>query len=118
VPPYPADLLSSERMSEAVDRWRQYYDFILLDSPPVLLVTDAVILASLADATLLIARYGMTNRLSLARSHRTILEHSTQDRVGVVLNGVSQGSAFHYEYYGHSGAAAYPGREMGGIPRD
>jgi succinoglycan biosynthesis transport protein ExoP len=90
VPPYPADLLGSRRMLEALDRWRQYYDFIVLDSPPVLLVTDPVLLASMADATLLVARYGMTTRLSLDRSHRTIMDRSTQDRVGIVLNGVSQ----------------------------
>ena len=78
-----------------------------------LLVTDPVVLASLADATLLVARYGMTNRLSLARSHCTIREQSTQDRIGIVLNGVSQGSSFHYEYYGYSGATPYPGLQRG-----
>jgi polysaccharide biosynthesis transport protein len=113
VPPFPADLLASPRMEQGLNRWREYYDFIVLDSPPVLLVTDAVLLSSLADATLLVARYGMTNRLSLARSHRTILAQSTQDRVGIVLNGVSRGSAFHYEYYGYSGAMKYPGIEKG-----
>jgi len=113
IPPYPADLLGSERMVAALARWRQHYDFIVLDSPPVLLVTDPVVLASLADATLLVARYGMTNRLSLARSHRTLLDQSIQDRIGIVLNGVSKGSSFHYEYYGYSGASSYPGVDKG-----
>jgi succinoglycan biosynthesis transport protein ExoP len=113
IPPFPADLLASPRMEVGLNRWRECYDFIVLDSPPVLLVTDAVVLASLADATLLVARYGMTNRLSLARSHRTIQDQSTQDRVGIVLNGVSTGSAFHYEYYGYSGAMKYPEIETG-----
>jgi succinoglycan biosynthesis transport protein ExoP len=109
IPPYPAELLGSARMEAALERWRGSYDFIVVDSPPILLVTDPVVLASLADATLLVARYGMTNRLSLARSHRILLEQSTQDRIGIVLNGVSQGSSFHYEYYGYSGATPYPG---------
>ena len=113
IPPYPAELLGSARMEEALARWREEYDFIVLDSPPILLVTDPVVLASLADATLLVARYGMTNRLSLARSHRTIVEQSTQDRIGIVLNGVSQGSSCHYEYYGYSGATPYPGPQRG-----
>jgi succinoglycan biosynthesis transport protein ExoP len=113
IPPYPAELLGSPRMEEALARWREEYDFIVLDSPPILLVTDPVVLASLADATLLVARYGVTNRLSLARSHRTIVEQSTQDRIGIVLNGVSQGSSFHYEYYGYSGATPYPGLQRG-----
>lgn len=108
IPPYPAELLGSSRMEEALARWRDSYDFVVLDSPPILLVTDPVVLASLADATLLVARYGSTNRLSLARSHRTLVEQSTQDRIGIVLNGVSKGSSFHYEYYGYSGATPYP----------
>ena len=107
-PPYPAELLASERMKQGIDGWRKQYDFIVLDSPPVLLVTDPVLLASLADATLLVARHGMTNRLSLARSHRTILDQSTQERVGIVLNGVSRDSSFYYEYYGYSASPGYP----------
>jgi capsular exopolysaccharide synthesis family protein len=113
IPPYPAELLSSSRMEEALARWRESYDFVVLDSPPILLVTDPVVLASLADAALLVARYATTNRLSLARSHRTLLEQSTQDRIGIVLNGVSKGSSFHYEYYGYSGATPYPGLPRG-----
>ena len=113
IPPYPAELLGSARMEAAIAGWRQSYDFIVLDSPPILLVTDPVVLANLADATLLVARYGMTNRLSLARSHRILLEQSTQSRVGIVLNGVSQSSSFHYEYYGYSGAIPYPGLPRG-----
>ncbi len=114
-PPYPAELLGSARMEEALNRWRECYDFIVLDSPPVLLVTDPVVLSSLADATLLVARYGMTNRLSLARSHRTLFAQSPQERVGIVLNGVSQQSSFHYEYYGYSGSPLYPGLQKGSV---
>ena len=113
IPPYPAELLGSIRMIDALHRWRESYDFIVLDSPPVLLVTDPVLLASRADATLLVARYGVTNRLSLKRSHRTLRDQSTMDRVGVVLNGVSHGSSFHYEYYGYSGKTPYPGQQRG-----
>jgi succinoglycan biosynthesis transport protein ExoP len=105
--PFPADLFGHPSMREVIGRWRESYDFIVFDSPPVLSVTDAVVLASLADATLLVARYGMTNRLSLARSHR-IIAQSAPNRIGVVLNGVSQGSSFHYEYYGHSKSVGYP----------
>ena len=106
-PPYPAELLASARMKWALDRWREFYDFIILDTPPVLLVTDPVVLSSLADATLLVARYGMTNRLSLARSYRTLTDQSTQERIGIVLNGVARNSSLHYEYYGYSVATRY-----------
>ncbi len=103
IPPYPAELLASERMKELLARWRRTYDFIVLDSPPVLLVTDPVVLSDLADVTLLVARYGVTSRLSLARSHRVLIDQGAQTRIGVVLNGVSRQSSFHYEYYGYSG---------------
>ena len=82
IPPYPAELLGSARMEAAIAGWREEYDFIVLDSPPILLVTDPVVLASQADATFLVARYGMTNRLSLARSHRTISNNRPRAGLG------------------------------------
>jgi polysaccharide biosynthesis transport protein len=72
-----------------------------------------LVLASLADATLLVARYGMTNRVSLARSHRMLIKELNPQKVGIVLNGVSRRSSFHYEYYGCSDATPYPGLPRG-----
>ncbi len=112
VPRFPADLLASERMQQALQRWRASYDFIVLDSPPVLPLTDPVVLARLADATLVVARLGVTSRLSLARSHRILREQSAHNRIGVVITGVSQNSFFHFDYYGFSGKR-YP-RLQGG----
>ena len=61
IPPYPAELLGSERMHELLEDWKLHFDYIVLDSPPLLAVTDAEILSHLADMTLLIARPGMTS---------------------------------------------------------
>jgi polysaccharide biosynthesis transport protein len=113
VPRYPADLLASARMREALERWRENYDFIVLDSPPVLPLTDPVVLARLADATLLVARLGATSGLSLARSHRILRTQSAQNRIGVVVTGVSHDSFFHFDYYGFSGKTGYPGLQGG-----
>ncbi|MBV8671956.1 MAG: polysaccharide biosynthesis tyrosine autokinase [Acidobacteriaceae bacterium] len=101
-PALPSELLASQRMNELLAGWRSEYDFILLDSPPVLPVTDARILARLCDATLLVARHGFASRQAVQRSQQLIQqelpEHAT---LGAVLNGVSVESADYYEYYGY-----------------
>ena len=61
-PPYPAELLGSPRMQSLMDEWRKEFDFIVVDSPPVLPVTDAQLLEEMADATVLMARVGYTTR--------------------------------------------------------
>ena len=101
-PPLPSELLGSKRMAELLTVWRTQYDFILIDSPPVLPVTDARILSGMCDATLLVARYGFTSRQAVQRSHELIREQlPAQAAFGTVLNGVSAESADYYEYYGY-----------------
>jgi polysaccharide biosynthesis transport protein len=100
VPPYPAELLGSARMREGLRVWREHFDFIIIDGSPVLPVTDSVILSSLADLTLLLARYSVTERQSLERSYRLLNSQVDHDRIGVVLNAVRQTASAYYEYYG------------------
>ena len=57
VPLFPSQLLGSSRLRELVEQWSDEYDFILFDSPPTLVVTDATVLSRVVDSTLLIARY-------------------------------------------------------------
>ena len=105
-PALPSELLASQRMRDLLSNWRSDYDFILLDSPPVLPVTDARILARMCDATLLVARHGFTSRQAVQRSyqliHQQLPEHAV---VGAVLNGVSAESTDYYEYYGYKSSA-------------
>ncbi len=97
-----AELLASQRMAELLAEWRTEYDFIVLDSPPVLPVTDARILSRLCDATLLVARHGFTARQAIQRSHQLIQQQLPAHAVlGAVLNGVSAESAEYYAYYGY-----------------
>jgi capsular exopolysaccharide synthesis family protein len=109
-PPYPSELLGSSRMQSLIDRWRQEYDFVVIDSPPVLPVTDSQILASYADAIVLVVRARATSRLSVRRSYNMLVPH-TQDpnnpNVGVVLNSISVRSAGYYGYYGYYGGQKY-----------
>jgi polysaccharide biosynthesis transport protein len=101
-PALPAELLGSKRMTDLLAYWRVEYDFILLDSPPVLSVTDARILSRICDTTLLVARHGFTARQAILRSYQLIQkELPKHSAIGAVLNGVSDKSLDYYEYYGY-----------------
>jgi polysaccharide biosynthesis transport protein len=109
-PPYPAELLGSPRMQTLMDEWRQEFDFIVVDSPPVLPVTDAQLLEELADATVLLARVGFTTRAALERAYKLLLLHrkdAERPAIGVLLNFVSRSSSAHYGYYGYYGSKKY-----------
>jgi Mrp family chromosome partitioning ATPase len=110
VPPYPAELLGSQRMHTLVEEWRAEFDFIVLDSPPVLPVTDAQLLEEMADATVLLARVGFTTRAALERAYNLLLMHRkdpARPAIGVLLNFVERRSAAHYGYYGYYGGKKY-----------
>jgi capsular exopolysaccharide synthesis family protein len=108
-PAFPSELLGSKRMSDLLVGWRTQYDFILLDSPPVLPVTDARVLSRMCDATLQVARHGFTSRQAIQRSHQLIQQQLPEHSVlGAVLNGVSAESADYYEYYGFKSLANRP----------
>lgn len=101
IPPYPAELLGSARMNSLLSQWREEYEHIVIDTPPVLAVTDPVILAHWADAVLLVARSGKTSGRSLKRSC-DVLANATGKIVGVVMNDFNLKSSAYYDYYGYS----------------
>ena len=84
---YPAEMLASARMLELIDRWRSEYDHIVLDTPPVSMFTDAVVLGARSDAVLVVARAGVTSKHVL-RHTRDVLLRANVNVAGVVLNGV------------------------------
>ena len=84
--PMAAELLGSARMREFMSAWREQYDYVIVDTPPMLAVTDAVRLSTLADSTLLIVRSGQTRREALARSCDR-LNHERVPVLGIVVNG-------------------------------
>jgi polysaccharide biosynthesis transport protein len=106
-PPDPAELIDSVRMRMLVNTWREQFDLVLLDGPPVLAVTDAIPLAGMADTTIVVARCGLTPVSSLARAYQLIGEHVDRARVRVVLNGVRPGSYAYQNYYGFATAKPY-----------
>jgi polysaccharide biosynthesis transport protein len=102
IPPFPSELLGSKRMQELLAKWRNEYDFIFIDSPPVLPVTDAIVLSQIADATLLVVRHAITEKQPVQRSFRALSRQMPTDAIlGVVLNAVSKDSAEDYGYYGY-----------------
>ena len=83
--PNPSDLLASEAMRKLLETLRGRFDHIVVDTPPVLLVTDATVLSSLVDGVILVAESRATSRASLGRAHR-ILEGAGANILGCVLN--------------------------------
>jgi capsular exopolysaccharide synthesis family protein len=110
-PPNPSELLGSARAAEVIAALRDDFDMVLLDSPPVLPVTDAAVLSAQADATLLVATAGKTRRRDFGRAVE-LLRQVEAPLVGSVLNGVSTASGYGYGYgyyryeYAEDGARA------------
>ena len=96
VPPNPAELLVSDRAAEVFRALRARFDVIVVDSPPVLAVTDAAVLAPMADSVLLVANAGTTSRRALSRSVE-VLTQVGAPVAGGVLNGATA-STGGYDY--------------------
>jgi len=98
-PPNPSELLGSERMAQLIDSLEQDWDIILLDSPPMVAVTDATIISREIDAMILVVHSGKTNKQSFERTIST-LKNINVPLVGVVLNSVTSKSSYgSYTYY-------------------
>src|SRR5437588_1144670 len=102
-PPYPSEMLASDAMPQLLLRWREEFRYIVIDTPPVLAVTDAVVCARAADVVVLVARSEQTRRQSLMRT-RDILRKVRANIAGVVVNDLSFDSVEYREYYGHYGS--------------
>jgi capsular exopolysaccharide synthesis family protein len=109
VPPSPADLLSSHRMREAIAELRLRFKFIVIDSPPVMAATDAVILSALTDGVLLVVRSGETPKEAFTRT-RDLLAAVKGRLLGVVLNAVDSSAPdyyYSYRYYPYAYGYGY-----------
>jgi succinoglycan biosynthesis transport protein ExoP len=104
-PPNPAELLASANMRDVLAELREKYDHIVLDTPPTLSVTDAVVLSPRADAIVLVIRSGSTTKQALRRS-RDILMQVNARVSGVLLNAVDLSSPDYYYYYEYQGKYA------------
>jgi capsular exopolysaccharide synthesis family protein len=116
-PPNPAELLASANMRDVLAKLREEYDHIVVDTPPSLSVTDAVVLSPRADAVVLVIRSGQTSKQALRRS-RDILAQVNAKVVGVLLNAVDLSSPDYYYYYEYQGKYARYYQEDGAAEDD
>jgi polysaccharide biosynthesis transport protein len=105
LPPNPSELLSSVRVAEVFASLQEDFDLVLLDSPPVLPVTDAAVLSRQADALLLVATAGGTTRREFSRAVE-LLRQVDAPLIGSVLNGVAGEGGYGYAY-GYSRYSSY-----------
>lgn len=102
IPPNPSELLGSKRFKELIESFEQYFDMIIIDTPPVLAVTDAVIMSTIADGTILVTNVETNNKQHLIKA-KEVLQKSDANILGIVLNNVEKSSKddyYYYEYYG------------------
>ncbi|OEU80363.1 MAG: hypothetical protein BA865_11555 [Desulfobacterales bacterium S5133MH4] len=100
IPPNPSELLGSNHMEQLIKTLRQRYDRIIIDSPPITAVTDATVLARIADGVVLVIRFGDTSR-DMVRNGLEQLKGVNATILGAVLNAVDVGrdSYYYYQYY-------------------
>jgi capsular exopolysaccharide synthesis family protein len=106
IPPNPAEMIMMDRNQDMIRMLKKEYDYILIDTPPIALVTDALLLSDLADATLFVTRYGYTKRNQLF-----IIDELQEERklrnIAVILNGVKSGRGYGYGGYGYGSGYGY-----------
>lgn len=106
VPPFPTEMLGSDTMKRVLEEARGIYTHIVMDSPPLLSVTDSVVLAREADAVVMIVRQGKSSKHAVRRARDLLLRAGTRV-TGIAFNAVDLNSPEYYSYYGYSGYAGY-----------
>lgn len=104
IPPNPAEMLSSKKMKEFLNSMEDEFDSIIIDSPPVLAVTDAQILSTIVEGVLLVAASGQTEKEIIIRSKELLMKVKA-NILGVVLTKVpvNTGKGYGYSYYYYYG---------------
>lgn len=98
VPSNPSEILDSKTMKQFIEHLKTFYDFILIDTPPVLPVTDAVILSTYVDKVILVCASGEV-AIDYAKRAKESLDKVGADILGVVINKINIKSRNHYYYY-------------------
>ena len=98
IPPNPSEMLASSVMKQSLKEFEEFYDYVIIDTPPLLAATDAQILASIADATLLVVDIKKSKRRQVIEAKRR-LDHVGAKLLGVVMNKVDLYKDTYYYYY-------------------
>ncbi|MFZ7826280.1 CpsD/CapB family tyrosine-protein kinase [Priestia sp. 40] len=99
IPPNPSELLASAQMTELLKEMKEQFDMIIFDTPPILAVTDAQILANQVDGTILVVSSGKTEKDAALKS-KELLSNAQGKLLGVVLNNRKVEEGNYYYYYG------------------
>ena len=102
VAPNPSELLASQNMVDILEELKQHFDYVLVDTPPIMPVTDAAVVSAKVDGTILVIASGAVSP-SIAVEAKTRLEQGGAHLLGVVLNKVDVGANSHYGYYYYYG---------------
>ena len=102
IPPNPAELMASEQIKTVLERAKKEFDLILIDSPPIIAVTDAVILSTRVDGMILVVSSGFVNKREVARAV-SMIENVNARILGTLINGLNikrmYGSYYYYYHY-------------------
>jgi capsular exopolysaccharide synthesis family protein len=100
IPPNPSEILGSPRMADLLEELRKSYGQVVIDTPPITAVTDAVVIGRLVDGAVVVIRAGATPR-EIVRNGLTQLKIVSSSILGVVLNGVDmdRDGSYYYQYY-------------------
>ncbi|MBU0472815.1 MAG: polysaccharide biosynthesis tyrosine autokinase [Bacteroidetes bacterium] len=106
IPPNPSEILGSNQMLSFIEKLKEMYDLVVIDSPPIIAVTDSEILSRIADASILVASAGETD-MELMTKAVDLMRHENNSFIGVVLNKFSYRSGYgsyykYYYYYSHN----------------
>jgi Mrp family chromosome partitioning ATPase len=97
---HPTELLSSERMAALIRETRQHYDYVIVDSPTLLRITDSRILATHVEAVVLVVKSGVTPK-AVVKQAQASLRAVSEKVIGVVLNRWDVGLGDPLNYYSH-----------------
>jgi capsular exopolysaccharide synthesis family protein len=116
-PPNPVALLDSQRMATLIQEATKEYDFVIIDTPPLTAVADALVVGKLVDGMLLVVRPGEVES-GAVNTARSLLEQAKVPVLGMVVNGVSEGSGYGGYYYsqGYYGRREGEKNENGRVP--
>ncbi|SDB81097.1 tyrosine-protein kinase [Williamwhitmania taraxaci] len=124
IPPNPSELLGSQKMDEFMNWAREHYDYIVVDTPPVAIVTDALLIARFADANLFVVRFGYSSK-EVLKLVEDIYKHKEIRNLAIVVNdfqpkrGYGYGYTYKYSYgYSYSYSYGYGNKDKSGYYSD
>jgi succinoglycan biosynthesis transport protein ExoP len=110
IPPFPSELLGQGRLEHLLSWARDHYDYVLIDTPPVLLVTDALIIATHCDTLLVVVRIGVAQKRALRRIRQDLAKYPGK-QTGIVVNALPHADTY---YGGYGNYRKYYGKGYGG----